>query len=114
MDNLFKKMTATCDELAKLMEDRGIITPSAAIKARSGHSTARVILNFATASSSYADQYEFLSGDTIEEAVQKAEAWVRAQPTAEERALQDALRLTAKALEACRKAGLNTDKSEAS
>jgi len=113
VDNLFKKMTATCDELAKLMEDRGIITPSAAIEARSGHRTARVMLNFATASSSYADQYEFLSGDTIEEAVEKAEAWVMAQPTADERALQDALELTAKALEASRKAGLDTGEGAA-
>ena len=88
MQQLFETMTATCDELAKLMEDRGIITPSAAIEARSGHRTARVMLNFATADSSYADQYEFISGDTIEEAVEKAEAWVMAQPTADERALQ--------------------------
>jgi len=108
VDNLFKKMTATCDELAKLMEDRGIITPSAAIEARSGHSTSRVMLKFAEATSSYPDKYEFISGDTIEEAVEKAEAWVMAQPTADERALQDALELTAKALEASRKAGLDT------
>ena len=113
MQQLFETMTATCDELAKLMEDRGIITPSAAIEARSGHRTARVMLNFATASSLYADQYEFLSGDTIEEAVQKAEAWVMAQPTADERALQDALELTAKALEASRKAGLGTGEGAA-
>ena len=113
MQHLFETMTATCDELAKLMEDRGIITPSAAIEARSGLRTARVRLNFATASSSYADQYEFLSGDTIEEAVQKAEAWVMAQPTADERALQDALELTAKALEASRKAGLDTGEGAA-
>lgn|GEM_PF-4551524 len=113
MDNLFKKMTATCDELANLMADRGIITPSAVIEARSGHRTARVTLNFATASGSYADQYEFLSGDTIEEAVEKAEAWVMAQPTADERALQDALELTAKALEASRKAGLDTGEGAA-
>ena len=108
MQHLFETMTATCDELAKLMADRGIINPSAAIEARSGHRTARVMLNFATASSTYADQYEFLSGDTIEEAVEKAEAWVRSQPTPEERALKDALDLTAKALEASRKAGIDT------
>ena len=113
MQHLFETMTATCDELAKLMAGRGIKTPSAAIEARSGHRTARVMLNFATASSSYADQYEFLSGDTIEEAVEKAEAWVMAQPTADERALQDALELTAKALEASRKAGLDTGEGAA-
>jgi len=113
MQQLFETMTATCDELAKLMEDRGIITPSAAIEARSGHRTARVMLNFATADSSYADQYEFISGDTIEEAVEKAEAWVMAQPTADERALQDALELTAEALEASRKAGLDTGEGAA-
>ena len=114
MQHLFETMTATCDELAKLMADRGIITPSAAIEARSGHRTARVMLNFATqARSSHADQYEFISGDTIEEAVEKAEAWVMAQPTADERALQDALKLTAKALEASRKAGLDTGEGAA-
>lgn len=99
MQHLFENMKATCDELAKLMADRGIITPSAAIEARSGHRTARVILKFAEAGASYPDQYKFLTGDTIEEAVEKAEAWVRAQPTAEDRAIQDALELTAKALE---------------
>jgi len=108
MQHLFETMTATCDELAKLMADRGIVTPSAAIEARSGHHTASVMLNFAEATSSYPDKYEFFSGDTIEEAVEKAEAWVMAQPTADERALQDALELTAKALEASRKAGLDT------
>jgi hypothetical protein len=113
VDNLFKKMTATCDELAKLMADRGIVTPSAAIQARSGHRTARVTLNFAKATSSYPDKYEFISGDTIEEAVEKAEAWVMAQPTADERALQDALELTAKALEASREAGLDTGEGAA-
>lgn len=113
MQHLFENMTATCDELAKLMADRGIITPSAAIEARSGHRTARVTLNFAKAGESYPGQYEFLTGDTIEEAVEKAEAWVRSQPTAEERALQDALGLTAKALEASRKAGLDTGEGAA-
>jgi hypothetical protein len=106
-------MTATCDELAKLMADRGIVTPSAAIQARSGHRTARVTLNFAEATSFYPDKYEFISGDTIEEAVEKAEAWVMAQPTADERALQDALKLTAKALEASREAGLDTGEGAA-
>lgn len=107
MQHLFENMTATCDELAKLMADRGIITPSAAIEARSGHRTARVMLNFAKAGESYPGHYEFLTGDTIEEAVEKAEAWVRAQPTAEDRALKDALELTAKALEASRKVKLD-------
>lgn len=113
MQHLFENMKATCDELAKLMADRGIITPSAAIEARSGHRTARVILKFAEAGASYPDQYKFLTGDTIEEAVEKAEAWVRAQPTAEDRAIQDALELTAKALEASRKAGLDTGEGAA-
>ena len=113
MQHLFETMTATCDELAKLMADRGIVTPSAAIQARSGHRTARVTLNFAKATSSYPDKYEFISGDTIEEAVEKAEAWVMAQPTADERALQDALELTAKALEASREAGLDTGEGAA-
>jgi len=106
-------MTASCDELAKLMADRGIVRPSAAIEARSGHRTARVMLNFAEATSSYPDKYEFIGGDTIEEAVEKAEAWVMAQPTADERALQDALKLTAKALEASREAGLDTGEGAA-
>ena len=113
MQHLFETMTATCDELAKLMADRGIVTPSAAIQARSGHRTARVMFNFAKATSSYPDKYEFISGDTIEEAVEKAEAWVMAQPTADERALQDALELTAKALEASREAGLDTGEGAA-
>ena len=113
MQHLFETMTASCDELAKLMADRGIVTPSAAIEARSGHRTARVMLNFAEATSSYPDKYEFIGGDTIEEAVEKAEAWVMAQPTADERALQDALELTAKALEASRKAGLDTGEGAA-
>ena len=113
MQHLFETMTASCDELAKLMADRGIVRPSAAIEARSGHRTARVMLNFAEATSSYPDKYEFISGDTIEEAVEKAEAWVMAQPTADERALQDALELTAKALEASRKAGLDTGEGAA-
>lgn len=108
MQHLFENMMAACDELAKLMADRGIITPSAAIEARSGHSTTRVVLNFAKAGERYPRQYEFATGDTIEEAVEKAEAWIRAQPTAEERAIQDALDMTAKALEAGRKAGLDT------
>lgn len=109
MQHLFENMKATCDELAKLMADRGIIIPSAAIEARSGHNSAGVVLNWANAQDSYPSQYEFITGETIEEAVEKAEAWVRAQPTAEDRALQDALELTAKALEASRKAGLNTE-----
>jgi len=113
MQHLFETMTASCDELAKLMADRGIVRPSAAIEARSGHRTARVMLNFAEATSSYPDKYEFIGGDTIEEAVEKAEAWVMAQPTADERALQDALKLTAKALEASREAGLDTGEGAA-
>lgn len=113
MQHLFETMKDTCDELVKMMADRGIRLPSAAIEARSGHRTARVMLNFALASSPYAEQYEFLTGDTIEEAVEKAEAWIRAQPTAEDRALKDALELTAKALEASRKAGLDTGEGAA-
>ena len=113
MQHLFENMTATCDRLAKLMADRGIITPSAEIQARSGHRTARVMLIFAKAGESYPGQYKFLTGDTIEEAVEKAEEWIRAQPTAEERALKDALELTAKALEASRKAGLDTGEGAA-
>ena len=113
MQDPFENMKATCDELAKLMVDRGIITPSVAIDARSVRRTARVMLNFAKAGESYPDQYAFLEGKTIEEAVEKAEAWVRAQATGEERALKDALDLTAKALEAIRKAGLDTGEGAA-
>lgn len=113
MDNLFKKMTATCDELAKLMAGRGIKTPTAAIEARSGYRTVRVMLSFAEATSSYPDKYKFIEGDTLEKAVEEAEAWVMAQPTADERALQDCLELTAKALEASRKAGLDTGEGAA-
>jgi len=113
MQHLFENMKATCDDLAKLMADRGIIVPSVAIEARNGHRTARVMLNFAKAGESYPAQYEFMDGETIEEAVEKAEAWVRAQPTAEERALKDALDMTATALEASRKAGLDTGEGAA-
>lgn len=108
MQHMFENMTATCDELAKLMVDRGIINPSANIEARSGGRCAHVTLNFAKAGESYPGEYEFLTGDTLKEAVEKAKASILAQPTAEERALQDALEMTAKALEASRKAGLDT------
>jgi len=108
MQHLFENMKATCNALTALMMERGLGQPSSAIEARSGHNSARVMLNWANAQDSYAAQYEFISGDTIEEAVEKAEAWVRAQPTAEDRALKEALELTAKALEASRKAGLDT------
>lgn len=109
MQHLFENMKATCNALAALMMERALGQPSATIEVRSGHDSARVLLNWANAQDTYPAQYEFISGDTIEEVVEKAEAWVRAQPTAEDRALQEALELTAKALEASRKAGLNTE-----
>lgn len=108
MQHLFQKMKDTCNALTALMMERGLGQPSAIIEAISGNNIARVKLNWANAQDTYPSQWEFITGETIEEAVAKAEAWVRAHPTADDRALQDALELASKALEASRKAGINT------
>jgi hypothetical protein len=109
MQEAFDQMTMCCQVLTGIMQDRGMILPSASIEARSGFKTARVMLNYAAASSDYPDKYEFMSADTVAEALEKAERWILAQPTAEERAKKNALELTAKALEAMRIAGFDDD-----
>jgi len=113
MQHAFNNMIDTCDRLAEMMAGRGLITPSAEIGARSGQRTAHVTLRFAKPGESYPNQYEFHKGDTLAEAVRSAEAWIRALPSAGERELRDALELTAKALEASRKAGLDAGEGAA-
>lgn len=113
MQTLFEQAKLACDGLAELMAERGIPTPNAALEVRSHTTQARIMLNFSGLNSSYADKYEFFTADTPAEAVEKAEAWIMAQPTAEERKRKDALELTAKALEAARDAGMDTGEGAA-
>lgn len=113
MDEAFKAMVAANNDLASLMMARGFKMPSAAIEAKSGIDTARVCLNWAEPGADYANRYKFCYSETVTGALEKAQAWIMAQPTAEERAAQAALKLTAKALEAVREAGLDTGEGKA-
>ena len=113
MEDTLEEMKNRCDALAKSMGERGMLKPTASIEVRSGEFYARVTLNYANCDSAYPDRYEFFSAATIAEACKAAELWVLSQMTADERAVQDALELTAKALEASRKAGLDTGEGAA-
>ena len=113
MDGQFKDMQNNCDLLVVLMLHRGMELPSVEIAARSGMPEPRVMVRFAKAGAHFADEMKFFTGKTVEEALLFANAWIVGQPTAMERAQKDALELTARALEATRKAGFDTGEGEA-
>ena len=113
MQTLFEQAKLACDGLAALMLERGFKMPQVNLEIRSNVTQARILLRYGKADSSYPDQYQFCSADTPAEVVEKAEAWIMAQPTAEERKRKDALELTAKALEAARDAGMDTGEGAA-
>jgi hypothetical protein len=103
----FDDLRCRCDDLAELMVRRGMVTPSASARARSGEPDAYIILTYYTRPNSGAPLFEHVRGDTVELAFAAAEKWVRDQPTPEQRALTDALTLTAQAIEVCQAAGLD-------
>lgn len=103
----FDYMRCRCDDLAELMVRKGMVAPSAAARARSGEPDACIILTYHKRPNSGAPLFEHVRGDTVELAFAAAEKWVRDQPTAEQRALKEALTLTAEAVEVCRAAGLD-------
>lgn len=107
MQSLFDAMKTTCNELADLMLARGLKLANASIQANSRETACRVILNWAGPGRQWADQYEFVTALTVVDAVEKAEAWIAAQPTAQERARRDAIRLSELAAEAAREAGID-------
>jgi hypothetical protein len=113
MKYTLEMLTGMCDRLADQMMEKGLITPAASLEVRSGRPGARLCMNWALPGENWPSEYEFLSGETIALAMAKGLEWIAQKPTGQEKALKDALDLTAKALEASRKAGLDTGEGAA-
>jgi len=104
----FENTKASCDELADMMAERGMVTPTVELHVRSHTARAVILVNFGAVAGLYCADYKVFTGDTPTEALEKAKAWVLDRPTAQESARNNALALTAKALEASRAAGFDT------
>lgn len=106
MDMTFTQAAVIADELAAQMVEKGLKTPDSWLHVQSG-GRCKVWLNWSNPNENYRSSGEILSGETIQDAIAKARAWIAALPSPMTKALNNHMSGIAKLVDAGRAAGID-------
>lgn len=108
MDITFAQAAVIADELAAAMVEKGLKTPDVWLHVQSG-ARYMVWLSWARSTSDHNDKTEVFLGETIDEAMAEARAWIAYQPNPVELANRNLLNSMSDALETGRLEGASDE-----